>query len=72
MRVSVGILCVCRIHCVSSGIGRKENLSSVLMRWVPLVVLSRNNVHVIGNLIQSWWDMRGRSSDPPCLASVSC
>ena len=40
--------------CVSNGVGRRGNLSSVLFRHVPLVVLSRNNVRVIGDLIQSW------------------
>ena len=37
---------------------------------MPLVVLSRNNVCVIGDLMQSWRDMRGRFSDPPCLAGI--
>ena len=50
--------------------GRRGNFSSLLLRWMPLVVLSRNNVRVIGDLIQSWRDMRGRLSDPPCLASM--
>ena len=50
--------------------GRRENFSSVLLRWVPLVVLSRNNVFVIDDLIQLCWDMHGRFSDPPCLACI--
>jgi hypothetical protein len=43
---------------------------SVLLRWVPLVVLSRNRVRVIGDLMQSWCDMRVRFCAPPCLASM--
>ena len=35
-----------------------------------LVVLSKNNVLVIGDLIQSCWHMRGKSSDLPYLASI--
>ena len=68
--VNVGIFCACCIHCVSSGVGRRGNFSSVLCKWAPLVVLSRYRVLVIGDLIQSCWVMRGRFSDPPCLASM--
>ena len=68
--VRVGILCAWRIHCVSNGVGKTGNFSSLLLRCIPLVVLSRNNVRVIGDLIQSWWDMRGSCSDPSCLASI--
>ena len=50
--------------------GRREKFPSLLLRWMSLVVLSRNNVRVIGDLIQSWRDMRGRLNDPPCLASM--
>ena len=50
--------------------GRKENFSSLLLRWMPLVVLSRNNVCVVGDLIQFGRDMRSRLSDPPCLANM--
>ena len=49
--VNVGIFCVCLIHCVSSGVGRRGNFVSVLLKWAPLVVLSRYNVLVIGDLI---------------------
>ena len=50
--------------------GRRGNFSNLLLRWMPLVVLSMNNVRVIGDLIQSWRDMRGRLSEPLCLASM--
>ena len=30
--VNVGIFCVCLIHCVSSGMGRRENFASVLLK----------------------------------------
>ena len=67
---NVGIFCAWLIHCVSSGVGRRGNFASVLLKWAPLVVLSRYSVLVIGDLIQSCWVMRGRCSDPPCLASM--
>ena len=67
--VNVGIFCAWRIHCVSSGVRRRGDFSSVL-RWAPLVVWSRYSVVVSGDLIQSCWDMRGRFSDPPCLTSM--
>ena len=51
VEVIVGIFLVCRIHCVSSGVERRGNLSIVLLRRVPLLVLSRNKVLVIGVLI---------------------
>ena len=50
--------------------GRRGNFSSLLLRWMPLVFLSRNNVRIIGDIIQSWRDMRGRLNDPPCLANM--
>lgn len=68
--VSVGMLCAWRIHCVSSGVGRRGFFSSVLLRQMLLFVLSKNNVLVIGDLIQSCWDMRGKSSDPLYLTSI--
>ena len=37
---------------------------------MPLIVLSKNSVRVIGDRIQSWRDMRGRLRDPPFLASM--
>ena len=49
---------------------RSGNFTSVLHKWAPLVVLSKYNVRVIGDRIQSCWDMRGRLRDPPCLASM--
>ena len=52
--VIVGIFCAWRNHCVSSGVGRRGNISSVLLRWMLLVVLSRNSVLVIGDLRQSY------------------
>jgi hypothetical protein len=53
-------------------VGRRGNFSSVLLRWVPLVFLSRNSVLVIGDLMQSCWDMRVKFCAPPCLASMCC
>ena len=35
--VNIGILCACRNHCVSSGVERRGNFSSVLLRWAPLI-----------------------------------
>ena len=49
---------------------KRENSSSVLLRWVPLVVLSKSRVRVIGGLMQSWCDMRVRFCAPPCLATM--
>lgn len=51
LRDIVGV-CVCCIHCVSSGVGRRGNCSSLLLRWMSLVVLNKNDVRVIGDLIQ--------------------
>ena len=34
------------------------------------MVLSRNRVRVIGDLVQSWCDMRDKFCAPPCLASM--
>jgi hypothetical protein len=45
-------------------------LSSLLLRWMPPVVLSRNKVRVIGDRRQSCRDMRGRLDAPPCRAST--
>ena len=70
MGVSVGILFASRIHCVSNGVGRRGNSSSVFLRCVSLVVLSKNKVRVIGDLMQSWCDMRVGFCAPPCLASM--
>ena len=67
---NVGIFCAWLIHCVSSGVGRRGNCASVLLKWALLVVLRRYNVLVIGDLIQSCWDIRGKFNDPPCLASM--
>ena len=50
---NVGIFLACIIHCVSNDICTRGNTSSVLMRWVPLVTLSRNRVLVIGERVQS-------------------
>ena len=50
--VNVGICLACSIHCVSSGVGGGGNASSVLLRWVPLV-LSENRVLVIHERVQS-------------------
>ena len=66
----VGIFLACRIHCVSSGMRRRGNLSIVLLRWASQLVFNRNKVLVIGDLIQSWCDMRVRFCAPPCLASM--
>ena len=51
MGVCVGMDCTCCTHCVSSGMGRRENCSSLLLRCMSLVVLSKNSVRVIGDLI---------------------
>jgi hypothetical protein len=68
--VNVGIfLCLTHPLCFE-WCGKKGEFSSVLLRWAPLIVLSRNNVRVIGDLIQSYWDMHGMFSDPPCLVSM--
>ena len=53
VEVNIGIFLACIIHCVSSGVGARRNASSVLMRWVSLVTLSRNRVLVIGERVQS-------------------
>ena len=50
--------------------GRRGIFSNLLLRWLPLVVFSMNNVRVIGDLIQSWRDICGRLNDPPCLANM--
>ena len=50
--------------------GRRGNFSSVFFKWAPLIVFSRYNVLVIGNLMQSCWDMRGRFRDPLCFPSM--
>ena len=48
----------------------RENFSSVLLRLVTLVFLSRYSVLVIGDLVQSCGDILGKFSEPPCLASI--
>ena len=70
VEVKVGIVSVCCIHWVSSGVGRMGNFASVLRKWAPLVVLSKYNVRVIRDLIQSCWVIRGRFKDPPYLARM--
>ena len=52
LEVSVGIFFACSIHCVSNGVGVRGKSSSLLLRWIPLVVLSKNKVLVIGDLVQ--------------------
>ena len=42
------------------------------MRWIPPSVFMRNNVRVVGDLIQSWYLILGMSFAPPCLASICC
>ena len=49
--VNVGILFACAS--VSNGVGRRDNSVIMLLRWIPLVVLSKNMIHVIGDFIQS-------------------
>lgn len=68
--VNVGIFCAYLIHCVSSDVGKRKKISSVFFKWTPLIVLSMYSVLVIGDLIQSCWDMRGMFNDPPYLASM--
>ena len=47
MGVNIGMFIACNIHCVYSGVGRRNNSSCVLMRWILHVVLNKNKVHVI-------------------------
>ena len=70
MGVSVGVFCAWHNHCVSNDVGRRGNFSSVLLRWVLLVILRRNSVLVIGDLRQLCWVMRGILSEPSGLASI--
>jgi hypothetical protein len=70
--VSVGMFLACNIHCVSNGVGLRGKFYSVLLRWVPLVVFSKNRDLVIGDLMQSWGEIRVRFCAPPCLGSMCC
>lgn len=51
--VTIGIFLAWSTHCVSCGVGRRKNLSSVFIRWALVIVLSRKRVRVTGNLIKS-------------------
>ena len=47
-----------------------EFFQDALLKWAPLVVLNKYNVLMIGDLIQSFGDMRGRFSDLSCLTNM--
>ena len=70
--VSIGMFIACSIHCVSNVVGVRGKLLSVLLRCIPLVFFSRNNVLVIGDRMQSWGDKRVKFCAPPCFASMCC
>ena len=46
------IICASCIHAISNGDGFSRKLFIVLFRWTPALCLSKNNVLVIGDLIQ--------------------
>ena len=63
------LVCVCLIHCVSSGVRNRRNFANAVLEWAPLVVVIRYSVFVIGDFIGSSWGMRDKFNDPPYLTS---
>ena len=64
--------CASLNHVVSSGDEFSKKLFIVLFRWTPALCLNKNNVRVIGDLIQWWYLMWIMSLEPPYLASMNC
>ena len=38
----------------------------------PPSIFIRNNVYVVGDLVQFWYLIRGKSLVPPCLVRICC
>ena len=51
--IKIGMFLACTIYCVYSGVGMRGNALNVFLRWIPLVVLSRNRVLEVGERVQS-------------------
>ena len=62
----------CVLHSCSSSVVLNWKFVSMLLRWAPPSFFIRNNVRVVGDLIQSWYLILCMSSAPPCLASMCC
>jgi hypothetical protein len=65
-----GIAEVTSIHCLSKGVIRRGKLFSSLLRWMLAKFLSRNNVLMIGDRVQSCRVRRCRLRAPPNFAST--
>ena len=63
------VVCVC--HSYSSYVICSWKCVSILLRWIPPFFM-RNNVLVVGDLIQSWYLILCMSCAPPCFASICC
>ena len=70
---SCGVRAVaCIFHSCSNSVIWSWKFDSMLLRWTPPSFFIRNNVLVVGDLIQSWYLIICMSSAPPCLASICC
>jgi hypothetical protein len=65
-----GIVDITSIHCLSKGVIRRGKLFSSLLRWMLVSFLSKNNVFVIGDRVQSCRVRRCRLKAPPNFPST--
>ena len=75
LRDSLGFRCGSSImalfvHSRSNSVMCNWKFSSMFLRWVPPSFFIRNNVRVVGDLIQSVYVILGMSFAPPYLASM--
>ena len=62
----------CVRHSCSNSVICNRKFSFVLLRWISPAIFKRNNVRIVGNLMQSCCVIIGISSTPPYLASMWC
>ena len=63
---------VISVHSCSSSVILRWKSSTKFLRCMPPAVFIRNNVRVIGDLMQSCCLILGMSLAPPALASICC
>ena len=59
-------------HSVSSSVACSWKFASMLLRWAPPSFFIRNNVRVVGDLVQSWYLILCMSFAPPYFARICC
>ena len=70
--VGIGMFLACYIHCVFNLVGMRDKSFNVFLRWIPLVVFNKNKEFLIGDLVQSYGEIRVMFCAPPCLTSMCC